>query len=180
MPSKPKIPPVLEPELMKLAGDGKTSEDLAQWLWREHKIEVSSRQVRAFIKRRRDELADVAKAVVREELRKRLLPAVRRAARGGQHAEVIERRLLRKARQLRETVHEFHPEALQYEALALKAIDRQLKSANVLLHYAGLNTPDAPGQAAQPQQDQRAALPRRIDEIIKAGPPAPKSEPSVH
>src|SRR5216684_8433249 len=88
---KPKIPPALEPELMKLAGDGKTSEDLAQWLWREHKIEVSSRQVRAFIKRRRDELADVAKAVVREELRKRLLPALRRAARGGQHAEVIER-----------------------------------------------------------------------------------------
>jgi len=41
-------------------------------------------------------------------------------------------------------VHEFHPEALTYEALALKAIDRQLKSANLLMHYAGLNQPDAP------------------------------------
>src|SRR5690349_4511162 len=157
MPSKPKIPPVLEPELMKLAGDGKTSEDLAQWLWREHKIEVSSRQVRAFIKRRRDELAVIAKAVLYEEARKMLRPALRRAARGGQHAEVIERRMREKAAGLYQ-VHEQHPEALKWEAAALKAIDRQLKAALVVAHLAGLNQPDAPGQAEQPQQDPRAAL----------------------
>lgn len=174
---KSKIPPELEPVVTKLAGEGKTSEDIAQHLWREHKIEISSRQVRAFIKRRRDELADVAKAVVREELRKRLIPAIRRLARGGQHAEVLERRARTIARKLRAQVHEYHPEALKYDAFALKAIDRQAKVANLLMHYAGLNQPDAPGQSAAANVD-RAALLKRVMDLARE--PDPPVDPPVH
>jgi hypothetical protein len=174
-----KIPPELHASVMKLAGEGKTSEDVAQWLWREHKIEISSRQVRSLIRKQRTELADVAKGVVREALRKELLPAVRRLALIGQRAAVLERRARKRAIGLREQ-HAQHPQAVNEDFLALKAMDRQMKSANLLMHYAGLNQPDKPGDRSQPLQDPRQALLKRIEELANKAASEPKTEPPIH
>jgi hypothetical protein len=161
-----KIPPELHASVMKLADEGKTSEDLAQWLWREHRIEISSRQVRSLIRKRRTELADVAKSVVREELRKELLPAIRRIARAGRRAKAIRR--------------EAKKHGIEGAMLELKAIDRECKTANLMLHYSGLNQPDKIGDKTQPLQDPRQALLKRIEELANKAASEPKTEPPIH
>jgi hypothetical protein len=162
--ASPKIPPALHAAVLKLSDEGQGSEDIAQWLWREHKIEISSRQVRSLIRKRRTELADVAKSVVRDELRKFLLPAIRRVAKAGARAKAIRR--------------EAKNHGIEGAMLELKAIDRECKTANLLLHYAGLNQPDK-GGAAFKVEDVRAGLLKRI-ELLAQGASDPKDEPPVH
>src|SRR5712664_3317079 len=141
MPRRPemvkKISPVLHAELVKLAEQGQDSEQLAEWLGKTHDVWVTSRQVRRIIERHRSELADVAKSVVRETLRKHLLPAVRRVSRAAVRAEFMANAARKRAAELRK-IHEQHPSAVAEDVLALKAMDRSLKASNVLLHYAGL------------------------------------------
>lgn len=176
-----KVPPALHALVMKLAGDGKTSEEIADILHREHRCETSSRAVRRLIERHRTEQADVAKSVVREELRRHLVPLVKRVARAAKTAGLIKEAARRRAADLRRVAgeHVYERDALKEDALALKAIDRELRAGNVLMHYAGLNTPDQPGQGTQPPQDLRAALEKRIRELVDAPEPGPK-EPPIH
>lgn len=175
--SAKKIPPSLHAELFKRSDAGDDSEDLAQWLWREHKIEISSRGIRSLIRKRRTELADVAKSVVRDELRKHLLKAIERIERVGARAARMVRHAEARAEALH-TQHQQHPQALNELFFALKAQDRVLKAGNLLLHYAGLNQPDTPGAAAMKIGDARQALLNRIEKLAAA--PEPKTEPPVH
>src|SRR4051812_9111188 len=137
-----KIPQTLRPLVIAKAQGGASSEDIAEWLWRELKLEITSRAVRRIVRRHRTELADVAKGAVREEIRKRLIPALRRAARGGIKANEIEKRISKQANAARAANRT--KLAASLDALTLKAIDRQVKVADLLMHYAGLDQPDAP------------------------------------
>jgi len=157
-----KIPPGLKTEMLRLCNEGKDSSEIAQWLWTEHKIEVSSGSVRKALRARRSEMADVAKSVVREELRKELLPAIEAVTRVMRRAQRAERAAA----------------AIGEIPLMLKAHDRQLKAANLLLHYAGLNQPDNVAPVAGKSFDTREALLQRIK--VLAGVVDPKTEPQVH
>src|SRR5689334_11712749 len=92
MPPVAKIPPNLHDEVLLRAGRGETSAAITEFLKSEYGIEVDSSSVRRLVKRNRDEIADCSRAAVREELRKRLLPAVRRLVRSARAAEKMERR----------------------------------------------------------------------------------------
>jgi hypothetical protein len=176
-----KVPPALHALVMQLAGDGKTSEEIADILLREHRCETSSRAVRRLIERHRTEQADVAKSVVREELRRHLVPLVKRAARAAKTAGLIKEAARRRARDLRALPdgHPQHPQAIKEDVLALKALDRELRAANLLMHYAGLNQPDQPGAPTAPAD--RAALLERVQKLIAhVGAAEPKSEPPIH
>jgi hypothetical protein len=157
-----KIPPALHALVLQLAGEGKSSEAIAEILWRDHKCETSSRAVRRLIAADRNERADVAKSVVREELRRHLIPAVTRIV----NVAVRARKLEDDARDAGEV------------ALALKAQDRQLKASNLLLHYAGLNQPDVPDAKKPGDVDARQALLDKIRNLIATPkPPTPEPDP---
>lgn len=157
----PRIPPSLHPQVLAKAQEGQSSEEISAWLWREHKIEIGSRMVRKLVRRHRTELADVAKGVVREEIKRRILPALRRAARGGIKANEIEKRCSRQAAEARKAKNPAL--AADLDALTLKAIDRQVKVADLLMHYAGLDQPDAPTK--QSSAERRQALLKRLEEL---------------
>jgi hypothetical protein len=180
MPTKPKIPPALHALVMQLAAEGKTGEQIAQVLWREHKIEASERAVQRLLEKHAEERKAINKAVVREATLKYLLPALKKIARGIERADRISREARARAIDLRTgpNGHPHHPLADQHELLALKAIDRVDKGGNYFLHYAGLNQPDKPGAAAGKVTDAREALLQRIK--VLAGVADPKTEPQVH
>jgi hypothetical protein len=157
----PKIPPGLQPLVVAKAQEGLKSEEISEWLWREHQLQVAARTVRQLVRRHRTELADVAKGVVREEIKRRILPALRRAARGGIKANEIEKRCSRQAIEARKAKNPGL--AADLDALTLKAIDRQVKVADLLMHYAGLDQPDAPTK--QSAAERRQALLRRLEEL---------------
>lgn len=176
--SAKKIPPELHALLQTWSDAGDDSEKIAERLWREHKIEVSSSSVRSLIRKRRSELADVAKSVVRDELRKCLLPALKRLAATERRTYAMAKKARARAAKLRE-VHEQHPAAVDEDILALKAADRHMKATNLLLHYAGLNQPDKPGAVNAKINDARQALMKRI-ELLAAAPIPKPEEPPVH
>lgn len=157
----PKIPPGLQPLVIAKSQEGLNSEQISEWLWREHQLQVAARTVRQLVRRYRTELADVAKGAVREEIRKRLIPALRRAARGGIRANEIEKRISKQANAARAANRT--KLAASLDALTLKAIDRQVKVADLLMHYAGLDQPDAPTK--QSAQERRQALLKRLEEL---------------
>lgn len=167
-----KIPPMLHALVMAKAGEGLNSEEIAALLWREHKLEVASRTVRKLVRIHRTELADIAKGAVREEIRKRLIPALRRAARGGIKANAIEKRVSKQANEARRAKD--YGLAADLDALTLKAIDRQVKVADLLMHYAGLDQPDAP--AKQNAAERRQALLRRLEELTGNREPVAESD----
>jgi hypothetical protein len=173
-----KVPPGLHPLVIAKAQEGLKSEAISEWLWREHQLQVAARTVRQLVRRHRTELADVAKGAVREEIRKRLIPALRRAARGGIKANEIEKRVSRQANEARAANRT--KLAASLDALTLKAIDRQVKVADLLMHYAGLDQPDAPTK--QSAQERRQALLKRLEELTsKPGAVAEQEgEPQVN
>jgi hypothetical protein len=172
-----KVPPNLHPLVFAKAGEGMTSEEIAEFLWREHKVEVAARTVRCMLTRRRRELTDVAKSAVREEIRKRLIPALRRAAQGGIKANEIEKRLSRAAKAARDDGNEADGATL--DVLTLKAIDREVRVADLLMHYAGLDQPDE--VVKQSAQERRAKLLQRLEELTKpAALPSGSVDSQVH
>jgi len=166
---------------MGLAGDGKTGESIAEILWREHRIECSTRSVQRLIEQYRTEQKHIAQAVVRTAIRQHLLPVVKRIGLVIARAREMERAARERAALLRTEVegHPCHPQAVREDQLALRAMDRQLRAATVLLHFAGLN--DRDDQVKPPVgvgPDARAMLLKRIEEIIKATT-ATESAPAV-
>jgi hypothetical protein len=158
-----KIPPELHQVVLELHGQGQDSEHIAGVLWREHKLEVSSRAVRSLCKRHRDEVADQARGVVREQLRKYILPAA--AAMHG---------VLKRARRL-----EREARAVRRFDRQLLAQDRQLKAANLILHYVGVDQPEQGANAGA--QDARQALLDRFEKLVRdKAAPASTPEPKVH
>jgi hypothetical protein len=165
---KKSIPPDLHAYVLQLFGQGKTSEDIAAALWREHKIETSATSVKRVLERYRTERADVAKGVIRERLRRELavdldkLEALHRRARAKESAATRAAQTLRK--------HEQDPgalkAALKYDLLALRAMDRQLRAINLVMHYAGADEPDAP--VAQNMKLDRATLHERVRRLIES------------
>jgi len=158
----PKIPPVLQADVFRLAGEGKHSDEIAAWLATQGCV-VCARTVRLLVRNRRNEQADVAKSVVRDELRMRLLPALRRVSRGGLAAEAITKRWIKKAREFRKA--SLWDEAATADEMALKAIDRQIKVADRLMHWAGIDQPDEPKK--QSAQDKRKALLERLQKLAQ-------------
>lgn len=171
---KSKIPPHLHALVVQKAAEGLTSEEIGAFLWAEHKVEVHASNVRRLLERDRSERADVAKSVVRTELRKHLLDVIGRIDRIVKRAAGIERRALERAAELRHGAdgHPHHPLATVQDALALRAMDEQLRAMDRFLHYAGLSQPDAPGQTAAPLD--RATLIKRLAAMIAANDNTPK------
>ena len=171
-----KIPPALHAWVLELAGDGKTGEEIAAALWREHHLESSSRAVQRLIERYRTERAEVAKVVVRDELRQHLRRAVHRIASIAARAAQMERRARDRAAELRQ-VHPQHPTAIAEDILALKAQMNALRASDRLLHFAGLSEPDKPEVPGRTETitEKREKLLRRIKEL--AGQTEPKKTP---
>src|SRR6266403_812734 len=150
---KKSIPPELHALVLQLAGEGKSSEEIAAELWRSHKVEVERSNVRRLLRRYREERADVAKGVIRDELRKRLVADLDALQDLHERARAAEKRGLRAARELRK-VHPQHPEALKYELLALRAIDRQVRAIQLTLHYSGAGDPEQPPLLTRPGREE--------------------------
>jgi Flp pilus assembly protein TadD len=193
VPQAKKVPHHLHALVMRLAGDGKTGESIAEILWREHRIECSTRSVQRLIEQYRTEQKHIAQAVVRTAIRQHLLPVVKRIGLVIARAREMERQARERASALRTEAdgHPQHPQAVKEDLLALRPQDRQLRAAVILLHYAGLDAPDDVKPPAGTGPDARAALLKGIEEIIKAttateGAPAadpqkkPDDEDPVH
>ena len=102
-------------------------------------------------------------------------PVVRRVRRIVVRAARLERKSRDRAHALRTEPdgHPWHPEAIREDYLQLRAMDRQLKAIDLLLHYSGLAEPDEPlRHPAGTGPDARRALLERIAALIKAGEPA--------
>lgn len=168
----PKIPPTLRAWVVAQSNAGKQSDEIAEALLTEYKLEVTSRAVRRIIQRNRAEQADQAKSVVRAELRTHLIPAIERMARAALRAEKISKRWLVRAEKLR-AKDAGSIEADILEERALRASDRVTKNSVALLHYAGLDQPDDLNKLPRPAAERRAALLKRLEELTRPQlPPA--------
>jgi len=177
---KKAIPPELHAYVLQHYGEGKTGEEIAELLWREHKVEVSGRTTRKLLERYRSERADIAKIEVRGRLKKLLTADLDALEALHARARRYERRAMLASRKLRLTqLPEDMAAALKHEAFALKAQDRQLRAINLVLHYSGAGEPDQPELL---KRDARAALVERLDRMIRAEAtpePGPKDD-AVH
>lgn len=72
MPSSRAVPPNLEPEVLKKAGEGLSASGIAAWLKVEHRITCSGRSVQRLLARVAAERKPAAEAVVRDALGKTL------------------------------------------------------------------------------------------------------------
>jgi hypothetical protein len=178
---KKSIPPELHAFVLKLYGEGKSGEEIAEQLWREHRCETTGRTVRKLLEQYRTERADVSKGIIRERLQKQLTADLDALQDLHARARRMERRALKRARELHQE-HPQHPQALEELAFALKSMDRQLRAINLVLHYSGAGEPDQPPLLGQPQ---KVALLQRLERLITAETqpepaPGPKDEPKVH
>jgi hypothetical protein len=176
---KKAIPPELHAWCIAEANRGQTSEEIAEQLWRQHKVEVTGRSVRKLLAQHRSELADVAKGLIRDRLKQQLDAGLDSLEQLHLSSIRQERRALKLAAKLRE-INEFDPLALKYEVFALKAKDRRLRAINLVLHYSGAGEPD---QQNPLRPDQRTELVKRLERLIRAETtpdPGPKEEPEVH
>lgn len=176
---KKSIPPALHAWVLAKAGEGKSSDEIAELLWREHKCETTGRSVRKLLEGYRTERADVAKGVIRERLQKELLADLDALQDLHRRARKMERLAVKRAAELHQE-HEQHPQALNELKLALRAMDRQLRAINLTLHYSGAGEPDQPPLLGKTQKD---ALLQRLERLIgaeSAPEPGPKDEPKVH
>lgn len=147
-----KITPKLAPLIIAKANEGMKSYDIAEWLLTDHGVQLSARAVRRFLRVRREEAADVAKSVVREELRKHVLPCIGKTLDLIDRARAVERR----ARKNKDA------------ALELKAQDRQRRAIEMVLHHAGLNEPDQVAPPVADGQNPRQVLLRRFDLLMQS------------
>jgi hypothetical protein len=176
MPPKAKIPPILRDEVLQRSGRGETSSAIAAFLFAEYSVEVDPSSVRRMVIRDKHDRADVSREVAREELRKRLLPAIRRLGNSARTAEAIERRHRKLAAELR-AKDPASVAAVKYEGLALKARGSAIQAAEALLRYGGLDAPDHSATGATgTAQERRAKLLRRLEEICK---PAVAKDPAA-
>lgn len=152
-----KISPDIAKLITEKSNSGMQSPEISAWLLAEHAFILSERNIRRFLRNRRAEAADVAKIVVREELRKHVLPCVNYALDLIDRARSAERRARKKG-----DIH-----------LELRAQDRQRHAIGMVLHHAGLNEPETV-KANIGGQNPREQLLSRFNEMIKAA----KSEPS--
>jgi predicted transcriptional regulator len=178
---KKSIPPELHAWVLAKAGEGKTGDEIAELLWREHKVETTGRSVRKLLESYRTERADVSKGIIRDELRKRLVADLDALQDLHQRARKMERLAVKRSAQLH-AEHPQHPQALKELVLALKAMKEQLRAINLTLHYSGAGEPDQPPLLGKPQKD---ALLQRLERLIsvESAPepaPGPKDEPPVH
>ncbi len=160
-----KIPPKLNDAVLALAAEGATGDVIAEKLNAAHDLGVSGRSVRRFLQSHRDELADIAKAVTREELRKHIRLSVLSLVATLANATKIEK------------IARLSGE----NGIALKAQAQVRAAACDILGFAGLNQPDHPGVLVDQGggiQDARAALLAHLKALVEAAKaPAPADEP---
>lgn len=118
-----RIPPALEDAVFAKAGEGLSSRQIVAWLLATHEVSTSHTTVSKLLAKRRTERADVAKAVVREQLGKSLNADIARL-------EEIRADLAKRASGAADT-----RDFVKLTELELKAIDRKL-------HYSGADAPD--------------------------------------
>jgi hypothetical protein len=130
-----KIPPNLEPLILKLAGNGKTTRQIAVAL-AGHGCIVGHVAVARFLQRVRASRAETAKAVVRGKLAGTLTSDL-------DSIEVERQRLVRLCAALGGAAEERKlsgPAILKY----LRTLDRLAKLTDLRLHYSGAGEPDGP------------------------------------
>lgn len=66
--ARPKITPELDAEIMARAARGESSESIAAWLKKAHRVVISGRSIRTRLAATRSERGDVVKSVLREKL----------------------------------------------------------------------------------------------------------------
>lgn len=130
-----RIPHDKHPEILRRAGAGETSDQIAAWLATEG-IKVSGRAIRDLLARSRQERGDTAKVVVREELAKSLTGDLHELEQVRLRAVALEQAAMPQAgKNGRKT--KGNP------GIALKALELQRKVLDTKLHYSGADEPDA-------------------------------------
>lgn len=119
-----KITENLAPLVLQKAADGVSVRGLSDWLQAEHKVSLSAAAISRWLKKRREERADIAKSVAREALSKTVVSDIDRL-------EVIRRQVAKKASKLDAI---YVTEWVKLKELEVRIIDRKL-------HYAGADEP---------------------------------------
>jgi EAL domain-containing protein (putative c-di-GMP-specific phosphodiesterase class I) len=196
---KSKVPPNLQPEVLKRAGEGIDYEAIVAWLKDAHGITSSPSAISRLVRRDAKRSAEVAKSELRRALRKvvgkkfgRLANLMARSVRDEERAIELFRLALgdsgaTDAEDLDDKLKTMvkAPANIDFEnaRLALtearKARDQQAKLLDLAYHYAGADTPDAP---TAPNEDARTTLLTRMQTLIdRAAEKAAKStEKAVH
>lgn len=123
---KPGLPANLESEVLAKAAENMSVRQISAWLETAHATKVSAATISRFLAKRRTERADVAKAVVREQLGKTLNADLSRL-------EEIRAELQASAQDPENSISEY----VKITELEVKVIDRKL-------HYSGAGEPDQP------------------------------------
>lgn len=142
MPAQAKITKALERHVLAHAAAGKSTRWIASWIQKRYRKDISHNAVAVFLRAHRTEKADVAKAVVREELRTNL----------PRDLQVFDRRIsalvgdLRRVEKASRDIMERFPGSpdrwRKVEAMRLKMLEQLRKCLDTKLHYVGADQPD--------------------------------------
>lgn len=132
-----KIGPELEPVILKLAGAGKTTRQIAAAL-KARGCSVGHVAVAAFLKRTRQQRGETTKAAVRDKLAPSLPGDLDDLQRERAAIARMARKLGAEIEAMRPTAKAAGGPLLRY----LRLVDRLTKLTDLCLHYAGADTPD--------------------------------------
>lgn len=123
------IPSALESEILEKAGQGWSTRRISEWLGSEKGVKASKSAVARLLVKTREFRADVAKAVVAEELRPSLTSDIRRL-------EELRADLAKRAAGLlqedgKKLPRDNHTLYLKTLALELRVIDRKLRASGI-------------------------------------------------
>jgi hypothetical protein len=154
------IPPNLAPRVLELAGEGRTTRQIAEALLTDHGIKVSHVAVARLLKATREERAGVAKTVVREKLAATIAPDLDALASETQRVRRLCLRLYNRA--TRSESEELTGMAKAYFAGA----EQLRKNIETTMRLAGADTPD---DSLTELAAAQARVAGRIDRLAAAG-----------
>lgn len=123
----------LEREAVARCASGSTLREVSRWLRDEHGITISHQALSRRISRRSGEVADIAKAIVREKVQTTLSPAL-------DCLDLQRRRIARLSTRLFRSALE-DPDGTE---IYLKAAEQLRKVVDTQLKYSGADEPDNP------------------------------------
>lgn len=128
-----KLTPELEQECVRKCAEGYTLRQVCAWLLTEHGIALSHVSLHRRIASKRGEVADIAKAIVREKVQTTLSPAL-------DCLDLQRRRIARLSTRLFRSALD-DPEGTE---IYLKAAEQLRKVVDTQLKYSGADEPDNP------------------------------------
>lgn len=116
------------PDILRMAGSGKSSQQIADWLERDHGIKVTRQAINRHLRSTAQERADALKAAVREKVAPIVIDD------------------LEALKELRKRLYDYETTAATNDDLdtAIKAAEAQRKCIETTLRFSGAGEPDAP------------------------------------